>query len=197
MAWPNPSMTRWLLNSRRSTTGDLRRIPVQGIVTHGLQRPGVPFSWRWSQDGEVRASVGASVQCDDDRGVLTLDYTLNGSPMIQRIRLAGSPCRFGGVRWFAVCPHTARRVAYLYIGSSGASSRHTYRLKFDSQRECPLDRSLRRRQKTLAKLKTDDPGYLPRPKGMHARTYERLLEQVWQEEDSFDAAVLARFGVAI
>ena len=26
MVWPNPSMTRWLVNDRRATTGDLRRI---------------------------------------------------------------------------------------------------------------------------------------------------------------------------
>jgi hypothetical protein len=117
--------------------------------------------------------------------------------MRQRIKLEALPCRFGGVRWLAIFSNTGRRVAYLYIGGSGAYSRQAYGLKFDSQRECPLDRSLRRRQKTLAKLKTDDPWFLPRPKGMHARTYERLLEQVWQEEDFFDAAVRARFGVAI
>jgi len=118
-------------------------------------------------------SVGASVEGDEKDAYLHLDYRLDGCPMRQRIKLEALPCRFGGVRWLAIFSNTGRRVAYLYIGGSGAYSRQAYGFNFDSQRECPLDRSLRRRQKTLAKLKTDDPWFLPRPKGMHARTYER------------------------
>ncbi len=197
MSWPNPSMTRWLMNGRRSTTGDLRRFSVHEIAVYGLKQRGAGFTWGWSLEGKTTASIGASVQGDEYAAVLALEYTLNGSPMKQRIRLEPSPCRFGGVRWLAICPSTGRRVAHLYIGASGAFSRHAYRLAFNSQRECPLDRSLRRRDKTLAKLKTDDPGFLPRPKGMHARTYERLMEGVWREEDFFDAAVKARFGCEI
>jgi hypothetical protein len=185
------------MNSRRSTTGDLRRFAVHEIAAYGLKLRGAGFSWHWSRDGEVRASIGASVQGGEDGATLILNYTLNGSPVTQRIRLAPSPCRFGGVRWLAICPNTGRRVAHLYIGGSGAFSRHAYGLTFDSQRECPLDRSLRRRGKALAKLKTDDPMLLPRPKGMHAETYERLLKEVWREERFFDVAILARFGSLI
>ncbi len=197
MTWPNPSMTRWLMNSRRSTTGDLRRFAVHEIAAYGLKLRGASFGWHWSRDGKTQASIGASVQGGEYSATLVLDYTLNGSPVTQRIRLAASPCRFGGVRWLAICPNTGRRVAHLYIGASGAFSRHAYGLAFDSQRECALDRSLRRRGKALAKLKTDDPMLTPRPKGMHFRTYERLLEEVWREEGFFDVAVQARFGFKI
>jgi hypothetical protein len=123
----------------------------------------------------VQASIGVSVQGGEDGATLVPNYTLNGSPVTQRIRLAPSPCRFGGVRWLAIRPNTGRRVAHLYIGASGAFSRHAYRLAFDSQRECPLDRSLRRRDKALAKLKADDPMLFRRPKVMHSRTHERLI----------------------
>ncbi len=128
---------------------------------------------------------------------LVLNYTLNGSPVTQRIRLASSSCRLGGVRWLAICPNTEWRVANLYIGRAGALSRHAYRLKFNSQRECPLDRSLRRRGKALAKLKADSPMALRRPKGMHSRTYESLMQEVFQEEEFFDVAIKARFGFEI
>jgi hypothetical protein len=170
-------------------------IAVHEIAAYGLKLHGASFGWHWSREGKTQASIGASVQGGEDGATLVLNYSLNGSPVTQRIRLAASPCRFGGVRWLAICPNTGRRVAHLYIGGSGALSRHAYRLKFDSQRECPLDRSLRRRQKTLAKLKTDDPGFLPRPKGMHARTHGKLLDEVWREEGFFDAAMKARFGI--
>jgi hypothetical protein len=115
---------------------------------------GASFGWHWSREGEVQASTGASVQGSEDGATSVLDYTLNGSPVMQRIRLAASRCRFGGVRWLAVCPNTARRGAHLYIGRAGALSRHAYRLAFNSQRECPLNRSFRRRDKALAKPKS-------------------------------------------
>ena len=197
MTWPNPSMTRWLMNSRRSTTGDLRRFAVHEIAVHGLKLRGASFLWGWSVDGETTASIGARVQSDGDAAILILDYKLNGSPVTQRIRLASSPCRFGGVRWLAICPNTGRRVAHLYIGASGAFSRHAYGLAFNSQRECALDRSLRRRDKALAKLKADDPMLFRRPKGMHSRTYERLMQEVFQEEEFLDVAILARFASLI
>jgi hypothetical protein len=114
MTWPNPSMTRWLLNSRRSTTGDLRRIPVHEIAVHGLTLGGTSFGWQWNRHNEVTASIGARVQGGERDALLTLDFALNGSPMTQCIRLEASPCRFGGVRWLALCPNTGRRVAHLY-----------------------------------------------------------------------------------
>ncbi len=94
-------------------------------------------------------------------------------------------------------PHgTGRSVAHLYIRSSGAYSRHAYGLKFDSQHECPLDRSLHRRDKALSKLRAKDPEFFRRPKGMHRRTYERLSEAVFRENDNFDRLATARFGSA-
>ena len=197
MTWPNPSNTRWLLNSRRTTTGDLRRFSVHQIAIDGLSLCGVNFRWCWKSQGKVTASIVARVQGDDNGATLVLDYTLDGSPMTQSIRLDASPCRFGGVRWLAICPNTGRRVAHLYIGGAGALSRHAYHLKFDSQRESPLYRSLRRRDKALAKLKADAPMFLERPKGMHARTYERLLQNVEQEEQCMDIFAIAKFGIKI
>jgi len=197
MSWPNPSMTRWLCGSRRTTTGDLRRIDVQPIVKCGLGFRGLGFSWVWkNSEGERTASVGARVEGDENEAYLHLDYRVDGAPMKQCIKLVASPCRFGGVRWLARCPSKGRSVAHLYIGSSGAYSRHAYGLKFDSQRECALDRSLRRREKALAKLKAKDPEFFRRPKGMHRRTFEQLSEAVFRENENFDRLAVARFGGA-
>jgi hypothetical protein len=69
---------------------------------------------------------------------------------------SASPCRFGGVRWLAIRPNTGRRLANLCIGRSGGLSRRAYCLAFNSRRECAPDRSLRRRNKALAKLKADE-----------------------------------------
>ena len=147
MSWPNPSMTRWLCHSRRTTTGDLRRINVQAVVKCGLSYRGLGFSWVWrNSEGEQTASISARVEGDENEVCLHLDYSLNGSPMKQRIKLEAVPCRFGGVRWLASCPSTGRNAAHLYIGSSGAYSRQAHGLRFDSQRECPLSRLAPARQ---------------------------------------------------
>jgi len=187
-------MTRWLLNSRRSTTGDLLRFSVHEIAVRGLNLRGEGFGWHWSREGKVAASIAASVQGDVDDATLVLNYALNGSPMTQRIRPEASPCRFGGLRWLALCPNTGRRVAYLYIGRAGVLSRHACRLKFNSQREGPLDRSLRRRDKALAKLKADSPMAVRKPKGMHFQTYERLMREIIKEEEFFAVSMQAKFG---
>lgn len=187
-------MTRWLTNGRRSTTDDLRRFSVHQIARHGLKVAGARFIWRWPRDGEPVASIGARVKGDAESAELLLEYKLNGEPIAQRIRLLSSPCQFGGARWFGICPSTGRRVAHLYIGPSGALSRHAYRLAFDSSRECAVDRSLRRRNKALAKLKSDDPQLPLKPKGMHWHTYERTVEAVYNEVETFDRLMLARFG---
>lgn len=194
MTWPDPSMTRWLASSRRPTTGDIRALPVQRVVRHGLSLGKVGFVWQWSRDGEATASIGARVSHDEAGAVLILEYRLNGAPMVDRVRLTSSPCRFGGARWLAICPKTGRRVSRLYLGRSGALSRHAYGLAFDSQRESPLDRSFRRRQKVLDKLKTDSPLVLARPKGMHHRTFGRLLVEAEREARFFAVAVRERFG---
>jgi hypothetical protein len=197
MSWPNPSTTRWSANARRPTTCDLRRLPVHRLALHGLALAGAPFSWQWTRDGERVAWIDARVMRDEAGADLMLNYRLNGEPMRDCIRLEWTPCRFGGARWFALCPKTGRRVAFLYLGLAGALSRPAYGLAFDSQRESPLDRSLRRRDKALARMKSDSPLKLARPKGMHRRTYGRALFAVMAEEDRFYEALKVRLGVAL
>jgi hypothetical protein len=52
-------------------------------------------------------------------------------------------------------------------------------------------------QPALAKPNADSPKDLRRPKGMHSRTYERLMREIMNEEEFFDAATLARSGFEI
>jgi hypothetical protein len=87
MVWPNPSMTRWLVNDRRATTGDLRRIPIQQIVIHGLKIGGASFGWQWWQRDKVTGSISARVHVDEGKATLVLSYVLNGVSVTQFIRL--------------------------------------------------------------------------------------------------------------
>ena len=94
------------------------------------------------------------------------------------VRLAWTPCRYGGARAWFVCLTVGcgRRVAILYGGGIFAC-RHCYRLAFASQREGANDRALRRAD-TIRRRLGWKPGILNglgnKPKGMHWRTFERL-----------------------
>ena len=101
------------------------------------------------------------------------------------------PCRFGGARPYFICPGVVngmacgRRVVKLYGAARYFLCRHCYRLAYASQREDRYDRALRRANNMRARLGGDPStaSLLPRrPKGMHERTYQRLLSQILDAE---------------
>ncbi|MDZ4775155.1 MAG: hypothetical protein SGJ23_00035 [Alphaproteobacteria bacterium] len=73
-----------------------------------------------------------------------LRYVCDGAPVRQTVRLVASTPRFGGVRWWFVCPVTGRRVRALYLppGARMFASRHAYTLTYQSRRESGRDRAI-------------------------------------------------------
>jgi len=108
-----------------------------------------------------------------------------------RITLTTRPQPFGGRRWFFICPRTGENATKLHLpsGAYTFASRKAYRLGYRCQRESPRDRSLSRafafRGKIGGKGGTGD--YIEKPKGMHARTFERAMEKVYAAEEIVDA----------
>lgn len=94
------------------------------------------------------------------------------------MRLAWTPCHFGGERAWFRCPALGcgRRVAILYGGAIFAC-RHCHELVYPSQRETDFDRLARKADRIRERLDWE-PGILNgngwKPKGMHWRTFERL-----------------------
>jgi hypothetical protein len=114
--------------------------------------------------------------------------------------------RYGGVRWWFVCPATGRRAFKLYLPRGGRRflSRAGYLLGHEVAREDKLARRQRRASRILAKLGRPDAnwtGWASRPKGMRRRTYERLCAELTEvQEDGeavFAAEALRRFGVVV
>ena len=99
-------------------------------------------------------------------------------PVSYSVRLAWTPCHFGGRRPWFLCPAQgcARRVAILYGGAIFAC-RNCHRLSYASQRESEGDRAIRRADSIRSQLGWA-PGILnghgDKPKGMHWQTFERL-----------------------
>jgi len=180
--------------SGKDTTGDYRALDVRRLQRDGLLTPGRSFGWNWTRDGETVASI--QVRTETDRIILNYRHKSGGSdwrPMDYPVRLAWTGCTLGGRRAWFLCPARGcgRRVALLYIGSSGIfACRHCYKLAYVSQRETVDDRAARRADRIRDRLGWE-AGFLngegAKPKGMHRRTYQRLKAQ----HDAFVAVSLA------
>ncbi len=182
---------RW--QDGRDTTSDLRSLDVRRLQRDGLLSPGQAFVWSWHRNDKRMASI--SIRTEANRVTLDYRHQSRGGPwqsMNYPVWLSWTDCTYGGQRAWFLCPANScgRRVALLYIGSSGIfACRHCYRLAYDSQRETADDRALRRAN-TIRRRLGWEPGILNgngwKPKGMHWRTFERLKA----EHDAFARASL-------
>jgi len=118
------------------------------------------------------------------------------------VSVAQSQPRFGGWRWWWVCPATGRRVLKLYLplGGSRFLSRQAYRLGYASQRESRRERLMRRARKLHRALGGDGAALgqtaPPKPKGMRWRTYDRKVA-AWRAADEQALGTLSQAAVAL
>ena len=80
-------------------------------------------------------------------------------PQHYSVALVTTPCPFGGLRWWWLCPATNRLVSKLYLPNGGqrflSRGRGAYRLAYASQRQGQLDRMHARSRKLYARLGAD------------------------------------------
>ncbi|MCA3597969.1 MAG: hypothetical protein IOC64_07635 [Methylobacterium sp.] len=158
-------------------------------------------SWGWSRDGKRIASISYWVTRQGPQEArLRLSYTRDGEDIAYELRLVGEPCRFGGLRWFAICPATLRKVSKLYLppGATRFLARKAWRITYASQNIAPgFDRLCDQRDRLLArKLRSDDPDFPRKPKGMRWSTYEKHLDKLDRLQAAMDHAFLDRFGMS-
>ena len=145
---------------------------------------GGSFTWHWSEtdSGKVVGQIGIITFS----GEVRLNFTLNGTPLQQVIRLERTACNYGGTRpWFR-CPRCQRRVAVLYL-RSGFLCRPCGHIAYGSQSEDALGRTWRRQQKLERLL---GRGWA-RPTRMHLATRARILARIFQCEEQRDEALCA------
>ena len=183
----------------KPTTNQYLSIDARHWKREGLLTPGMAFSFQWKRSG---CELGAmEVQVEPDSVILTYRYhrprsEAEGNAVRYPIYLEWTACHFGGERPWFLCPGRGcgRRVAILYAGPY-FTCRKCLKLAYCSQREDEIDRKNRKLRKVRAQLGVHDPT-VPiwlKPKGMHYRTFERLLE----EERKANRAANAAFAEAI
>lgn len=119
---------------------DLASAHVKAIISANAFRQG---SLNWTSAGAPAGSVGYTLYPGTpDHAELWLRYALNGTEQSQRIQLVTTVPRFGGRRWWFVCPLFERqgerklvRCICLPPGGSAFASRAAHRLNYQSQKD--------------------------------------------------------------
>ena len=190
---------------------------VMRSVRRALDKAGAPplgpgralafpaLQWIWTKDDEPEPFAAAEValRFDGTAGTARLRYSIRHlsaetGPQAYAVAMEATPCRFGGWRWWWVCPETRRRCAVLYLPNGGRwfLSRAAYRLAYQSQREDAIGRAHRQAARVHKRLGggehrgSRDP-LPPKPPRMRWATYERLAARREAAVDALDAAWLA------
>ena len=170
---------------------DLRVMRRQGFLVPGAITSG---SQSWSRRGEETGSVGVTVNLGNpDAGLVIVRFSLNGDPRVQEIPLASRSMRYGGRRYYFLCPKHGRRCEVMPMVGGVFASRQAQKLTYQSQSATEIDR-VQDRARRLEKRLWPDKGK-PVPRG---RNRERLLA-AWEDADTafenmFAATVLRRWG---
>ena len=176
----------------RETTESRRPLDIGRLRRAGVLTDGWRGGWEWSCNGEKVSSIGI----EGGSRAITLRYRSrrydqDWQDVVERIPIVWRTCRFGGQRPYFVCPGVVdcipcgRTVTKLYSVGKYYLCRHCGRLTYASRSEGSCDRALRRANRIKQRL-GGEPGLAasvpPRPKGMWANTYARLVQQIDQSE---------------
>jgi hypothetical protein len=118
------------------------------------------------------------------RSELVLMWFDDGTPHQLPVALETTEPHFGGWRWWARCPHCARRIAILYWYRTGFACRVCLGLAYTSTRQDVLSRVCRRTDKVRVRYGAR-PGLLQpwigKPHRMRWATFERLLAREYED----------------
>ncbi len=180
-------------------------LDVNRLRKAGSLSPGSVGGWHWTRDDQHIASIGVHASHDGLRLTYRVKVGENDWHEIDEVvGLVHVPCQYGGDRPYFLCPGAdgatcGRRVARLYIVSRHFRCRHCAGLTYASRGETDWKRALRRAGKIRIQLDGDPGDSFPnRPKGMWQRTYDGLLERMWDAEaiaeDDFTVKADRYFG---
>ena len=111
------------------------------------------LTWTWGLSGR-KNSIGITVDVDGVESYVKVNYTTTDrstgikTDYDYKISLTTTPCHFGGVRYWFICPFCnngvscGRRVGTLHLASGGNhfGCRHCYNLSYNSRNEPRLAR---------------------------------------------------------
>ena len=120
---------------------------------------------------------------------IELNYSYRGKAYSYSIRLDKTACHFGNYRHWWLCPSCSKRVSVLYCAGTYVC-RHCLSVPYGSQLQQPIDRLFSRADTIRQRLGWQSGiayGNGSKPKGMHSKTFDRLVNEhdrltakIWQ-----------------
>lgn len=110
--------------------------------------------------------------------MLTLEYSCENNR--QQIDLDWLQCNYGNQRAYFICPQCGRRVISLYMSNKYFYCRKCCNFTYRSQQEDEASRLIRKIRRIRQKLNASDELFgiiWHKPKGMHHKTFYRLVEE--------------------
>ena len=177
---------------------DINRMLQEGAIKTNAITSGT-WVWKDAETGEQTSSIGYAANTDTPSPYVRLNYTIidTDESCDYMIKLSATTPHYGGKRYWFICPYTGKRTTKLYrpYGAHKYGSRQAFNLKYKSQSECRISRMINKKWK-LQKRLDGAYGHI-RPKGMHRKTFESLLDDIFQLEDMIDYEISARYGYIV
>lgn len=167
---------------RKLTTAEVLALDIKNIgIKREVKFKGAIISWK-------KGSNIGMAKLNEDEVILHYTNTINGisKNYNYRVGLDYTICNYGGERVWFICPDCGRRVRILYQRKGMFKCRSCQSLNYILQQEDKRDYAMQsidhKMYKIQDKLKTkrdiDNIFHIPKPKGMHCKTYDRLMKQL-------------------
>jgi hypothetical protein len=184
-----------MISSRQASKADqlveyALTLNIDQLIKAGGLRPGSHTSGQlhWTFESGQAASANFEVRLTFPDAYVQLDFLIpdgrtgSSREVRQRIALTTTRPRFGGTRWWFLCPVTRERVGRLHLppGASQFASRRAHGLTYACQTEDIYERAARRSRRLMTRLGADAGSrWIPlKPKGMRWTTYLRYAGQI-------------------
>ncbi len=183
----------WWWRSKRGSTSGVISLDVRWIARKGYLKPGM-YWLSWSRGDTTTGRITLIVDPAHPDAVI-LDYkTQRGNEPWRDVRevvpLVYTACTYGGERPWFLCKGCRTRRAVLYSPAGLFRCRECCDLAYESTRESEGDRARRKAERLKRRLGDDgrERFWVPpdKPKGMHWRTYSRLVDEIAACEDAVD-----------
>jgi hypothetical protein len=172
-------MARWCQRVRleNGLKLDLNRLVRQGLVRPGaMQIATIRWVYRHS-DEEIESGRITAEMTDERRERLRIEL----GDLDQWIDLVAVARHYGGRQWYFLCPRTERRASVLWKppGARSFACRQAWgrQVAYGSQFLPPYHRASSAAHGIRYRLGEKQDVSPSRPKGMHRRTYEKIMKR--------------------
>lgn len=188
----------WYRWNKQTTMEETKRIDIRYMHRKGLLNPGTSGSLSWSRGGEPTGDIRFT--CYSEDLFLHFRFRYHGEDdwqsIEQKIPFDRTPCHYGGYRLWFLCPRCNRRVGILCSDGPLFLCRHCYQLPYASQNETKLDclvRGMHKLGDQIFEHYEYGEGW-GKKKGMHWKTYNRLLAQYERLDAQWGQIIVSKFG---